>query len=312
MGVGHQQPRMDTPVVPGTASDVVDSSSLTAQTRVASTQAQRANDGISREAQLVQFIRKQVIPQLASAHGLAQRASTQVRQRDAVDRFKPSPEALAALADLAVRENASAVVAYVEALLARGVPIEMAYLEWVAQAARQMGCDWESDRCDFSAVTIGMWNLQQALHLLSPVFLRNCAVTKSPRRVLLASVPGEQHTMGLYMTSEFFRRAGWDVWCELPPDYDDVIAKTRNEWFDLVGLSVGGEHKIEALAQAVAALRRSSRNSEVLIMAGGPVLLTNPEFAVTLGVDFTAGDARQAVLRAEQAVASRISEQFRR
>jgi methanogenic corrinoid protein MtbC1 len=311
MGVGHQQPRIETPVVPGSASDAVDSSSLTTQMRVASTtvspQLQGTVAGMSREAQLVQFIRKQVIPQLASAHGL-----TQGRQRAAVDTFKPSPEALVALAGLAVRENAAAVVAYVEALLARGVPIEMAYLEWIAPAARQMGCDWESDRCDFSAVTIGMWNLQQALHLLSPVFLRNCAVTKSPRRVLLASVPGEQHTMGLYMTSEFFRRAGWDVWCELPADYEDVIGKVHNEWFDLVGLSVGGEHKIEALTQAVAALRRASRNSEVLIMAGGPILLTNPEFAVTLGVDLMATDARQAVSRAEQAVALRMSEQFRR
>lgn len=316
MGIEHQQPRMDPPVIGGVASERSDFANLTTRSRVdsaaAATQSQRSDDGISREARLVQFIRGQVIPQLASAHGLAQHGSSAGRQRVAVDTFKPSPEALAALANLAMRENASAVVAFVDALLARGVPIEMAYLEWVAPAARQMGCDWESDRCDFSAVTIGMWNLQQALHLLSPVFLRNCSVTKSPRRVLLASVPGEQHTMGLYITSEFFRRAGWDVWCDLPAYYDDVIGKARGEWFDLVGLSVGAENKIEALTEAVAALRRTSRNSEVLIMAGGLVLVSNPEFAVTLGVDFTAADARQAVSRAEQAVASRISEQFRR
>ncbi len=308
MGVGHQPPRM---LTPNTAADVGDSSNLTTRLRAASAtvsrQPQRVADGTSREAQLIQFIRKQVIPQLASAHGLAQ-----VKQRDAPNPFKPSHEALVALANLAVRDGASAVVAYVDALLARGVPIETAYLEWLAPAARQMGCDWETDRCNFSDVTIGMWTLQQALHLLSPVFLRNCAITKSPRRVLLVSVPGEQHTMGLYMMSEFFRRAGWDVWSELPSDYDEVVSKARSDWFDVIGLSVGSEHKIAALTEAVAALRQASRNAEVSIMAGGPILVSNPEFAITLGIDFTATDARQAVSRAEQTVSARISEQFRR
>ena len=263
--------------------------------------------GMSHEAQLTQFIRRQVIPRLAVAHGLPQKS-----EQAPVIVQKPSQEALTALADLAIREESSAVVAYVEALVERGVPIEDAYLEWLAPAARQMGCDWESDRTDFSSVTIGMWKLQQAMHALSPTFLKNTVAIKSPRRVLLASVPGEQHTMGLFMVSEFFRRGGWDVWSELPSDYEDIVDKARGEWFDLIGLSVGGDHKLEALTQAIAALRRASRNAEALIMLGGPILSRNPEIAVAVGADFTAGDARHAVARAEKAVASRLSEQFRR
>ena len=268
---------------------------------------QRSISNSSYEAQLTQFIRSQVIPRLAVAHGLPQKS-----KHAAVVTEKPSPEALSALADLAIREDSSAIVAYIEALVERGVPIEDAYLEWLAPAARQMGCDWESDRTDFSSVTIGMWKLQQAMHALSATFLKSTVAIKSPRRVLLASVPGEQHTMGLFMVSEFFRRAGWDVWSELPADYEDVVGKARGEWFDLVGLSVGGDHKLEALTQAVAALRRASRNADVLVMLGGPILASNPEIAVVVGADFTAGDARSAVTRAEKAVALRLSEQFRR
>ena len=308
MGVG-QDPRKAG--ARGEAANVSDSSTKSECGRAVPAPysgATQQDAGVSaREARLIHFIRKQVIPQLASAHGL-----NHEKQRDAPDRFKPSLEALTALANLAVRDGPSAVVAYVDALLARGVPIETAYLEWIAPAARQMGCDWEADRCNFSDVTIGMWTLQQALHLLSPLFLRNCVVTKSPRRVLLVSVPGEQHTMGLYMMSEFFRRSGWDVWCELPSDYQEVLSKARSDWFDLIGLSVGSEHKIEALTQAIAALRLVSRNTEVSIMAGGPILMRNPEFAITLGVNFTAADARQAVSRADQAMSARTSVQFRR
>ena len=47
-------------------------------------------------------------------------------------------------------------------------------------------------------------------------------------------------------------------------------------------------------------------------MLGGPVVASNPEIAVAVGADFTAGDARLAVAQADKAVASRLSEQFRR
>jgi methanogenic corrinoid protein MtbC1 len=269
--------------------------------------AQQSYGGVSHEARLTQFIRRQVIPRLAVAHGLPQKIE---RTPHAIE--KPSIAALSSLADLAIREESAAVVAYVEALVGRGVPIEDVYLEWLAPAARQMGCDWESDRTDFSSVTIGMWKLQQAMQALSPTFLKDTVAIKSPRRILLASVPGEPHTMGLFMVSEFFRRSGWSVWSELPSDYEDIVGKVRGEWFDLIGLSVGGDHKLDALTQAIAALRRASRNAEALIMLGGPVLTSNPEIVVAVGADLAAGDARHAVERAEKAVASRLSEQFRR
>lgn len=269
--------------------------------------AQQSFSRLSHEAQLTQFIRRQVIPRLAVAHGLPQ-----IAERPPHVIQKPSLAALSSLADLAIREESSAVVAYVNALVERGVSIEDVYLEWLAPAARQMGCDWESDRTDFSSVTIGMWKLQQAMHALSPTFLKDTVAIKSPRRILLASVPGEQHTMGLFMVSEFFRRAGWDVWSELPSDYEDIVGKVRGEWFELIGLSVGGDHKLDALTQAIGALRRASRNAEALIMLGGPILVSNPEIAVAVGADLAAGDARHAVACAEKAVASRLSEQFRR
>lgn len=323
MAAGQQQPWDRTSATPngsigsggsGTAGSSAGSRSIPAGMRnIIADGLQRSHsvkqsaDGMSHEARLTQFIRRQVIPRLVVAHGLPRNS-----EQMPVDVQKPSLEALTALADLAIREEFSAIVAYVEALVARGVPIEDAYLEWLAPAARQMGCDWESDRTDFSSVTIGMWKLQQAMHALSQSFLKNTVAIKSPRRVLLASVPGEQHTMGLFMVSEFFRRGGWDVWSELPSDYEDIVGKAHGEWFDLIGLSVGGDHKLEALTQAIAALRRASRNAEALIMLGGPILASNPEIAVAVGADFTAGDARNAVAKAEKAVASRLSEQFRR
>lgn len=310
MAPGQQQPSNTPSTSPKGATDGVAPHSITG---AADEHARRSYvsshsiDARSHEAQLTQFIRKQIIPRLAVAHGMQRTV-----EPSATVSYRAPQAALKELADLAMHEDASSIVSYVEGLVDRGVPIEDAYLEWLAPAARQMGCDWETDEVDFSLVTIGMWKIQQAMHALSPTFLKHTTVLKAARRVLLASVPGEQHTMGLFMVSEFFRRSGWDVWSELPSDYEDVIAKVRGERFDLVGLSVGCEHKLEPMAQAITSLRRASRNSDVLIMLGGPILSGHPEIAVAAGADFSATDARQAVARAEQSVASRLSEQFRR
>jgi MerR family transcriptional regulator, light-induced transcriptional regulator len=279
---------------------------LPAEFRAGNT-SRRSNHARLHEAELIECVRNRIIPQLARTHGLAKKTEPPL-----AGSMLPSSEALAAFADVAMHKDAAVVVAQLQALLANGVPIESIYMNWIAASARVMGCDWESDRADFSAVTNGMWKLQQALHTLSPFFLQSASPAKASRRVLLASAPGEQHTLGLFMVSEFFRRAGWDAWTELPSDYNDVIDKTRNEWFDLVGLSTGTEYKIETMTQAIAALRRASRNSEIVVMVGGPIFVSNPEIAVTVGADFTSLDAVQAVSKAETAVAARLSEQVRR
>ena len=59
------------------------------------------------------------------------------------------------------------------------------------------------------------------------------------RRVLLLPGPGEQHTFGLSMVAEFFRRSGWEVVGGTGPESLDPVRAVRDEWFDVVGISVG-------------------------------------------------------------------------
>lgn len=265
--------------------------------------------------QLTQFIRGQVIPRLAQAHGLAvsmQSAAASVVISAPIVPEAPSARDVSEFADLAFQTDSATVVARIEALVASGVSMDRVYLDWVAPAARQLGCDWDTDRANFSEVTLGLWRLQQSLHAMSPKFQAAEKHSASPRRALLVSAPKEQHTLGLFMLSEFFRRAGWEVWSDLPSDYSEVAAKVSEEWYDLIGISVGSEVKLEALTLAVTKLRHVSRNPDVVVMVGGPIFVDHPEFAVAAGADFTAQDAPDAVLRGDRAVSARTSEQFRR
>ena len=261
--------------------------------------------------QLTQFIRGQVIPRLAQAHGIAVSMPSAPISAPIVP-AAPSAKDVSDFADLAFQTDSATVVARIEALVASGVSMDRVYLDWVAPAARQLGCDWDADRANFSEVTLGLWRLQQSLHALSPKFQETEKSTATPRRALLVSAPKEQHTLGLFMLSEFFRRAGWEVWSDLPGDYSEVATRVSQEWYDLIGISVGTEVKLEALTVAVTKLRHVSRNPEVVVMVGGPIFVDHPEFAVAAGADFTAQDAPDAVSRGEQAVSARTSEHLKR
>jgi methanogenic corrinoid protein MtbC1 len=107
------------------------------------------------------------------------------------------------------------------------------------------------------------------------------------------------------MVSEFFRRAGWDVWSDPCASEGDLAALVRSEWFDLIGLSVGMDGHVEPLRSVVLRLRRASRNPDVGIMVGGPILVNRPQLVSEVAADFTATDARQAVERADAFVAQR-------
>jgi methanogenic corrinoid protein MtbC1 len=192
--------------------------------------------------------------------------------------------------------------AYFEAMRARGVSLEALYLQLLAPAARRLGELWEADLCDFTDVTVALGRLQQALRELSSAFRNELEPREHGRRALLMPAPGEQHTFGLFMVAEFFRRAGWDVWGGPPASGGDLTGIVRAEWFDVVGLSVGCESRLDVLAAGIRAMRRASRNRAIGVMVGGPAFVEHPELVALVGADATAADARQAALQAESLV----------
>ncbi len=121
----------------------------------------------------------------------------------------------------------------------KGIAVETIYLELLAPVARHLGSLWEQDLCDFTEVTIGLGRLHQVLRELSPGFSQSVGHAGNGRRILLLPSPGEQHTFGLVMVSEFFRHAGWDVAGGPWEAGADPVTMVKREWFDVVGFSLG-------------------------------------------------------------------------
>jgi methanogenic corrinoid protein MtbC1 len=122
--------------------------------------------------------------------------------------------------------------------------------------------------------------------------------------LLLVPEPGEQHTFGLIMVAEFFRRAGWDVWDQPLNSRAELLDVVRREHFSVVGLSIGSVERLDTLAETIRLLRRQSRNSQLRVLVGGAPFIEVPARVREVGADSTATDGAQAIAIAEDLVLS--------
>lgn len=247
-------------------------------------------------SQLFKTIETEIIPRLMLAHG--QGADCPVLPDIGSD--GPDARTVAEFTRMVVEQDGEVAAAYVEVLRAQGTPLETLYLKLITPCARRLGELWEADLCDFTEVTVGLWRLQQVLRGLSPAFREEHQAAPTGKRILLVPAPGEQHVLGLIIVGDYFRRGGWDVWGEPPATSDDLPGVVRNESFDVVGLSVGCEVRVDVLAEEIRAIRKASRNHGLVVMVGGPLFVKYPELVAAVGADATARDGRDAVLQAQR------------
>jgi methanogenic corrinoid protein MtbC1 len=241
---------------------------------------------------LTRTIEVEIIPRLLLANGGLPRAEQ--------GGLVPAPADVAELADLLLTRDGATAFSFVDGLRLRGARVETLYLDLLAPAARHLGDLWCDDICSFSDVTVGLVRLQQVLRELSPSFHDEVAPRQLNRRALLVPTPGEQHTFGLNMVAEFFRRAGWDVWTMATASEDKLARIVRRKWFALVGLSLGSESKLERLSSGIRSVRRASRNRSIGVMVGGPIFVAQPDLVALVGADATASDGQEATRQAER------------
>lgn len=250
---------------------------------------------------LARLIEGEIIPRLLLAHRTESFAPVLAERRiDPHDAPITAAEA-AAFVTLVLNQEVHALLAEIEALLARGIIVEDVYLQLLAPAARSLGEMWEDDLCDFVDVTMGLWRLQQVVHEIA-ARMPSPAVAGGNRRAFFTVVPGDQHSFGLVMIEEFFRRAGWSTWSAPAPSEAELTDLVGRQWFELIGFTVTCEAQLDHLPAIIRAVRRASKNPAVGVMVGGRVFSETPGLAAQVGADATAADGKQAVAKAEMLV----------
>lgn len=259
-------------------------------TQVFSSLVARNNAAKERLAHLARTIEADVIPRLVQAH----RQSAPAANTDVVIGPAQSSDQVAGFVELIVADSDADVQAAVDAKRRSGMSVESLYLDLFAPSARLLGDMWTEDLCDFSTVTVALGRLQRLLRELSPTFGTEVEHPANGRRALFAQPGDEQHSFGLSMVAEFFRREGWDVFGVVGGSTDDPAARVRKEWADVVGFSIGSERRLDWLRLRIAEVRAASRNVGVVVMVGGPIFNLNPDWVAAVGADSTARDARDA------------------
>ena len=250
-----------------------------------------------RVARIVRTIESDIIPRLVRAHRVSDADAESQRHARAVDSLAGE---VPGFARRLLVDDTRCVEATLEDLLAEGVAAERLCLDLLAPSALELGRLWEEDRCSFSDVTVGVGRLQRMMRRLGPLLGQEVTLPAQGRRALLLPAPGEQHTFGVSIVAEFFRRDGWDVAGHPDPRAADPASLVHSEWFDLIGISVGSRSRLDWLRGGIATIRQASRNRDLVVMLGGPYLRERPQAGLEVGADLVAVDGAQAPGLAER------------
>jgi len=249
---------------------------------------------------LLEILQSEIIPSLVASKDKESRFSA----GDEMSEYTPSAEQVYDFSMLCLNSDLSKAEAFVQDLFSSGKSAESVYLNLFAPAARQLGTLWEEDVCNFIQVTIGLVQLQTIIRKLGHSFNEKRTFGARGEKALFAPLPGSQHTLGVLMVSEFFRKEGWQVWMELGPAESDLLTTIADEWFDVIGLSIGTDAELDDIAGLISRIREASHNPLVFVMIGGPAIHGRTDLSNRFGADAFAADAASAVELARELLAT--------
>lgn len=113
-------------------------------------------------------------------------------------------------------------------------------------------------------------------------------------RVLVATVPGEEHVFGAMVLADALRALGWHVDTLLGADAQTLCARVGQGRHTVVGLSVGHDLAMDGLADLIADLRTAAHGPAPRILIGGAALVQPVDQYHFLGADGIARSAADA------------------
>jgi methanogenic corrinoid protein MtbC1 len=248
-------------------------------------------DEETRMRRLESLLRSEILPRLTSIHHPVHQKS------------EASQSPILASADLErfcallIAPDVDEAAAFLNRAAERGLGFEALIENLIAPAARRLGELWHEDRCDFFDVTFGVARLQELIDLFGP---SAASERESDPRALLISMSGDSHHFGLDIIASLLREAGWSVTSQHALGADEAARVVAEDWYSVVGVTVGGKPFLEEAARTVEAVRRASLNPDIAVMVGGHVFNRRPELVARVGADGTAPDGPTAVVLAKR------------
>ncbi|MFP4044894.1 MAG: B12-binding domain-containing protein [Rhodosalinus sp.] len=166
-----------------------------------------------------------------------------------------SDDSIAAFCETLIRPTPDAALRFIEDRRAEGVTRQGVYLGYIVAAARSLGQGWDEDRYSFLDVTYGTGHLYALMRALRAETYGARPAVDGRRCALFATVPGEDHGIGITVAADLFREAGWEIDLRTDTDHDELIAHVEHTQPHIIGLSLSTEQRLDALVRLVVAMR---------------------------------------------------------
>ncbi len=215
----------------------------------------------------------------------------------------PDADRIAALCTALISDDDQAGARFISEAREDGASDEAIYLNYLAGAALTLGTWWEDNRVTFAQVTYGtsrMYAIMRAMRRELPF-----ALTEPNKAAVFATVPGEQHFLGVSMAADLLRKDGWDIDLKLGLDHDELVTAIAQSGMILIGLSASSDETLEALSKLVLAVR--IRSPHVAIFVSGHIAIDRPDTLDLMDVDGYAADFQSAKAMLESHLAKTMA-----
>lgn len=172
----------------------------------------------------------------------------------------------------------------------------------VMPISAELGRMWLDDSETFATISVASARLQMLVNHMAASHSRNTP-SDARRKILLARMPGEDHTLGLTVIAGCFTEEGWDV--DGGADLEagrTALAMISDGAYSVFGISVGSTARINDVQAVISKTDRLRRQKNFKIGVGGPAVAGRVREFLDIGADFAACDAREALSLAEEAV----------
>lgn len=200
--------------------------------------------------------------------------------------------------------DANAALNFIADRRAEGCDLETIYVGYIASAARELGARWEDDRVSLFDVTIGtghLYALMRSLRAENEAFATDFDVQ---RYALFATVPGEDHAIGITIAADLFRADGWEIDLQTGTDHASLVAHAEFSKPRVIGLSLTTERRLDALVRLVVAMRLVLPRSIIGVATGG--MLHPDRIAKLVDIDLQFFDVRSAREELDRLLHARI------
>jgi MerR family transcriptional regulator, light-induced transcriptional regulator len=241
-------------------------------------------------ARLAERIENQIVPQLFGGTGSSVAAARET------DRLHVDEQLIKQWAELAVDDDVPALAEHFRAVLASETDLATVFLDILAPVARLLGAWGEQDRISFAEVDRSITTLEDVIQKFNHDHVPHATRGWRIGSVLLSTCPGDEHSFGLRMVEELFRRDGWSLTSLVARSNGMITSELGRNHFHVLGLSIARASMLPDTARLVKEARVASLNPGLMIVLGGPAITpeTRTE-AQGLGADFVAEDAMTAI-----------------